>query len=559
MAKGEAKAENGKSSRDGRARRPAQAAKRRKSAVAAPKIEINDQFRAALDELETGSGHLFVTGRAGTGKSTLLRLWRDRTKRSHVVLAPTGIAALNVGGKTIHSFFGFGPAVTPAVVRREAKFVENTELYEKLDTVVIDEVSMVRADLLDCVDTFLRLHGPHRGQAFGGVRLVFFGDLFQLPPVVTPQQKAVLNEQYETPFFFSARAFVAADKFPVRTIQLDQVYRQRDEDFIAILDAIRTGRARDEHFSALARRHEPSFQPADDEFWIRLTATNEAARHLNEIRLDRLSGPVKEYEAHTTGNLAQDFSPPTEPRLKLKEGAQVMFVANDPLRRWVNGTMGQVVGFEEDDGGHETVNVELADGEIVAVAPHTWETYDWYYDDDAGHIDSKSVGAFVQYPLRLAWAITIHKSQGQTFDRVIIDLDRGLFAAGQLYVALSRCRTLGGMVFIRPIRRGHMLVDYRVVKFMVGDGVGLGRERRLPPAEIRELLLSAVRNRERLVIEYVKPGGSPEARTVTPLEVGELYMNDHVFEGLRAHCHERGEERHFRLDRIIGVDPVGHD
>jgi energy-coupling factor transporter ATP-binding protein EcfA2 len=521
------------------------------------KIELNEEFEAALDALEHGHGHVFLTGRAGTGKSTLLRHWRRITQRKMVVLAPTGIAALNVHGQTIHSFFGFSPAETTGAVRRWVKKLPDDDKYRQLDTIVIDEISMVRADLLDCMDVFLRFMGPHAGRPFGGVRLVMFGDLFQLPPVVTRQQREVLSMTYPTPYFFSALAFSGIAAAPVETIPLTKVYRQQDRDFIDLLDAVRTGRAGQRHFSRLSERRDRFFEPPPGEFWVNLTTTNAKAREINETKLAELKTEEHVFKAETKGEIPAGMSFPTEKDLLLKAGAQVMFVANDPSKRWVNGTVGRVEGFSQDEDGHDTVVVELSDEETVEVGSHTWEMYEWEFDPDSGQMGTESVGSFTQYPLRLAWAITIHKSQGQTFDRMILDLERGTFASGQLYVALSRCRTMEGLVLRQAVTRRHMLVDPQILEFVGEERPDIGEVQ--SGREVVSVLRAAFEDRLAVRIKYHRPPGEPNWRTVTPLEVGELSYNQRGFNGLRAFCHDRQAERMFRLDRIVAVEIPGED
>lgn len=518
---------------------------------------MSAEFRIALDLLEGHPGHLFVTGKAGTGKSTLLRLWRDRTKLRIVVLAPTGIAALNVLGQTVHSFFGFGPAETVSSVRRWSHEIPPSDKYRKLDAIVIDEASMLRADLVDCMDAFLRRQGPRPGEPFGGVRVVFFGDLFQLPPVVTDREREALSRAYATPYFFSAHAFTGIIAAPIRTVCLTKSYRQRDAGFLGVLDAIRTGTATAAHFAVLAARHQPNFEPPaagkgelpDGDFWIRLTTTNARAKEINDVQLAGLRGRTRKFKARFARQRPEGMSLPTEETLSLKKGAQVMFVANDPERRWVNGTVGRVVGFGADDLA-DTVVVALPDGEEVEVGPHSWEMYDWQFDADAGSMVTESVGQFIQHPLRLAWAVTIHKSQGQTFDRLVLDLGRGTFAAGQLYVALSRCRTLGGIVLKQVVTRRHMLVDSHVREFVERGTVTSAVADPAAAREIRSVLTAAIEDQRAVRILYRKPGTDAEWRTVTPLSLGGMEYESTEFSGLKAYCHRSQGQRTFRLDRI---------
>ncbi len=422
-------------------------------------IDLNPEFQRALHLLERTRKHVLVTGRAGTGKSTLLRYFLDTTRKRAVVLAPTGVAAVNVGGQTIHSFFGFRPDVTPDRVSRLLTPEHRDTVYRKVELIVIDEVSMVRADLLDCVDRFLRLNGPRRNRPFGGVQMAFFGDLYQLPPVVTGPERKALSALYETPYFYSARALQDVE---LELVELEKVYRQTDPVFLDILGAIRDGTVTDEHLAVLNRRHVPDFEPGPDELYVQLTTTNQLAQATNRAQLAKLRGRLHVFEGVLQGEFGGDHAP-APLRLELKAGAQVMMVNNDPEGRWVNGTLARVVEVV-DAPDEPVVVVELEGGAQAEVVRYTWELFSFYVQD--GQLRSRVVGRYTQLPLTLAWAVTIHKSQGKTFDRVVIDVGRGAFAPGQVYVALSRCRTLEGIVLKRPIRRKHVWVDYRIVRFL---------------------------------------------------------------------------------------------
>jgi len=417
---------------------------------------LDSEFRQALDLLEKTDRNLFITGRAGTGKSTLLQLFRNTTRKRTVVLAPTGVAALNVKGQTIHSFFGFPPRL---IDRKDIKKKKNRKLYINMDVLVIDEISMVRADILDCIDIFLRVN---RGdpRPFGGVQMVFFGDLFQLPPVVaSPTEQQYFQTYYPSPYFFSARVF---REIEMETVELHHVYRQEQRHFLRLLDAIRLNRADETDLEDLNSRFIPGFEP--EEHYITLSARNATVDAINRRELSRIDEPPVYFTAFVGG----EFNPqlfPTELRLELKKNAQVMFLKNDPDRRYVNGTIGKIIDLEPDfilaeilkpDGSTERISVERAQWEILR------------YKIDLKHpdqIDTEVLGTFEQYPLRLAWAITIHKSQGKTFERVVIDLGRGAFEHGQTYVALSRCTTLEGIVLRERLRPQDILVDDRVVEF----------------------------------------------------------------------------------------------
>jgi ATP-dependent DNA helicase PIF1 len=551
-------------------------------AAPGPKIEINPGFRRALDIMEGSSRHIFITGKAGTGKSTLLELWRGQTLKRAAVLAPTGVAALNVRGQTIHSFFGFKPDVTPESVRKLGKgrgaAADRAALYRNLDAIVIDEVSMVRADLMDCVEKFLRLNGPRPKERFGGLQMIFIGDLYQLPPVVTGQERglfapgprslarrgpgqaqvsAALSSgpsvaRYESPYFFSARVF-AEPGFDMDFVELEKVYRQSDAAFIALLNAIRNRSVDEAQIELLNGRLDPAFDPSDDEFFITLTTTNDLAAARNREKLAALPGRSRRYEGLIEGEFDRR-SLPTEEALELKRGAQVMLLTNDRRGRFVNGTIGRVTRITRpaDRQADDIVTVELPEGDEVDLSPNTWELYRFRYDAAADRIESEPVGAFTQYPLRLAWAVTIHKSQGKTFDRVVIDIGRGAFAHGQVYVALSRCTTFEGLVLRTPIRRSHILMDWRIVRFLTRFQYKKAEEA-LPLAEKRAILNEAIREGRELEIVYLKPDDTKSRRRIRPESVETMEYHGRTFEGLRAFCHKRGECRTFRLDRILEI------
>ena len=438
------------------------------------KIEISPAFGQALDFIENTRESIFVTGRAGTGKSTLLTHWRQTTKKKKAVLAPTGVAAVNVGGQTIHSFFGFKPDITVTKVRK-VKPPEDLDLYKKLETLVIDEISMVRADLLDCVDTFLRRFGPDKYQPFGGVQMVFIGDLYQLPPIVPTSDAAVFAEHYATPYFFSAHAISPpaqlmqlGETFRFRVIELQKIYRQSDADFIALLNAVRENKTTADHWQMLNKKYDPDFLGDPTAKAIHLVTTNAMASSINDEHLRALKGKDFLFEGETSGEF-DNKACPTDENLHVKIGAQVMLMNNDRQGRWVNGTVGTVVDIGKTDSERAAaVWVELATGETVDVYPHTWDMFVFKFDSGRGAIDTETVGSFTQYPLRLAWAVTIHKAQGKTFDRVILDIGSGTFAPGQLYVALSRCTSLEGLTLKRRLFPAHIKMDARVAYWLQG-------------------------------------------------------------------------------------------
>ena len=422
-------------------------------------IDINAEFKKALEEMEESSCHLFITGRAGTGKSTLLEHFRETTQKNIVVLAPTGVAALNVGGETIHSFFRFKIGVTPSQVRKAI----NRDIYQSLDAIVIDEVSMVRADLLDCIDTFMRKNGKNPRLPFGGAQLIFLGDLYQLPPVVLNHEREFFHTVYDSPYFFDSHVF---ERMRVETIEMETVYRQQDDEFIDILDGIRSDTLSQERYTRLNSRLNAEFHYANSKYTIYLTTTNKMADDINQKRLGEVLKKEWNFPAVTEGDF-EKRSFPTAHDLKLKKGAQVMMLNNDTYGRWVNGSLGEVIGIDFDyDKQCNVIGVELEDGNVEDVLPHKWEIFKYSFDQDKKKVHADPVGIFVQYPMKLAWAVTIHKSQGKTFDNVIIDIGRGTFAHGQAYVALSRCRSLEGILLKKPILPYHIKMDKRIIDFL---------------------------------------------------------------------------------------------
>ena len=420
-------------------------------------LELNADFQAALDLVEKEGRNLFITGRAGTGKSTLLQLFRNSTHRKAVVLAPTGIAALNVRGQTIHSFFGFPPRPLSS---SDIKKRRNRRLYQSLEVLVIDEISMVRADLLDNIDCFLRINRESQ-LPFGGVQVLFFGDLFQLPPVVaTEAENALFQTHYASPYFFSAKVFDQG--FEMEQLELRKVYRQENRHFLRLLEAIRLNRVDYDDLQDLNERYLPQFKP--EAFYITLTARNARADAINQRELAQLPLPERIFPATISGDFkAQLF--PTDPALRLRRNAQVMFIKNDPERAFVNGTIGKIINLED-----EQVSVAVEDPpglqRRIEVGRMDWEILRYVQNsEDPTKIDTEVLGTFRQFPLRLAWAVTIHKAQGKTFDKVIIDLGYGAFEHGQTYVALSRCRSLDGIVLKQPLRPRDILTDQRIVDF----------------------------------------------------------------------------------------------
>jgi len=424
-------------------------------------MEGNKELKIAWEFVEKTGKSVFLTGKAGTGKTTFLKKVVEESRKRVVVVAPTGIAAINAGGVTIHSFFQLPlhPFIPGAKI--ESKFAfskEKRSILKTIDLLVIDEISMVRSDLLDAVDSVLRRF-RRKGKPFGGVQLLMIGDLQQLAPVVTDEDMQLLSAYYPTPYFFDSRALGMTDYV---TIELKEVYRQQDETFISILNSIRCGRPGADVIKALNSRYIPRFNPAEDDGYIRLTTHNHIANGYNEKKLSEIDGSCHFFDAVIDGNFPE-YSYPTEARLELKAGAQVMFIKNDPSseKRYFNGKIGVVTDFYE-----EYILVQCpGEDEAIAVEPLEWENCRYVINEQTQEMESEVQGVFRQYPLRLAWAITIHKSQGLTFDKAVIDASAS-FASGQVYVALSRCRTLEGLVLAAPLRRDAVITDLRVEDYI---------------------------------------------------------------------------------------------
>lgn len=530
-------------------------------------IKLSPESEDVINSLENTSENLFITGRAGTGKSTLLGYFREHTKKNVVVVAPTGVAALNVRGQTVHSFFKFKPGVTEHDVKKITAEIDQ-KMYQKIDMLIVDEISMVRADLFDCIDRFMRLNGKDNTKPFGGVQIVVIGDLFQLPPVVGPGEQYIFETKYESPYFFDSKAYKAGD---FQVIELTHVYRQNDPVFIDILDRIRTGEAEMQHVEYINRiclekknpdgstykedsrvvvsesltdpvyvddegvpvdsddadgasghggtgnggriggssvsKQAPSPEAAkknsvlDDlkkqfggmglktggdlakansgkdvfdlaadlldaqgkkKLTVYLVTTNALADSINIKKLEELKGIQKTYKGDLVGRFDQKNAPaPAE--LTLKVGAQVMTLKNDPSGKWVNGDIGTVEKMLDN-----SVRVKFEDGRVEEVVGDSWEMVKYEYDELSDHLESEVIGKYTQIPIKLAWAVTIHKSQGKTFDTAIIDFGKGTFAHGQAYVALSRVRSLEGITLKNPLKPQDVRIDERIRDFMSG-------------------------------------------------------------------------------------------
>ena len=514
-------------------------------------IELNEEFKKALELMEGTSKNVFITGKAGTGKSTLLEYFRDTTQKKIVVLAPTGVSALNVQGETIHSFFGFRPDIT--IDKIEKLLPKDAKIYKELDAIVIDEISMVRADLLDCVDKFLRLNGKKPNLPFGGIQMIFIGDLYQLPPVVTSKEKKIFTDHYESPYFFDSNVF---KNLPVEFVELNKVYRQKDAKFIELLNQIRNNTITEQNLNLLNSRVGAPISQRESDFVVYLTTLNEMASKINNEYLDRLPGKAYQWLAQIEGEFEKNAFP-TDYLLTIKPGAQVMMLNNNARGRWVNGSLGRVVSVRYNKKEEcDVIGVQFQEGNKEYVTPFTWEIFHFKYDETTKKIESEVVGRFSQYPLKLAWAVTIHKSQGKTFDKVIVDVGRGTFAGGQVYVALSRCTSFEGISLKKPIRKGHIFTDWRIVRFLTRFQYKIA-EKEMSVDEKIKIIDQAIKNNNRLEIVYLKPNDEKSRRVIRPIEVGEQNFQGKPFLGVKAYCEKRNEERVFRIDRILQMKIVG--
>ncbi len=420
----------------------------------------NYEISLARYIVEKTAHSLFLTGKAGTGKTTFLRDVVRHTRKRHIVLAPTGVAAVNAGAMTIHSFFQFGlGAYVPGVVAPQSQYFirkAKLDLIRRLELIIIDEVSMVRADLMDHIDAELR-RIRRSYLPFGGVQLLMIGDLQQLPPIAHGEEAELLRPHYPSLYFFDSKAL---QKLDYSVLELRQVYRQSDTHFVEILNRARVGHLSEEDLSELNSRYIPGFSPRPEENYIRLVTHNRMVESVNSAEMGRLGSEEFIFNARVSGTFPPEAYP-TAAQLVLKKGTQVMFIKNDPDKKFINGTLGEVFTITRD-----SLKVKLADtGVIVSVEPMEWENIRYQMNEESGVIEATPIGRFRQYPLRPAWAITIHKSQGLTFDRAVIDA-RAAFSPGQAYVALSRCRSLEGIVLSSPLSNSAFITDNTVEQYL---------------------------------------------------------------------------------------------
>lgn len=428
----------------------ADTSKDKKKAVA-ESIHLTPEQSALYDVMESSQKHIFISGKAGTGKSVLLKYFKDRTSKKVVVAAPTGIAALNIGGQTIHSLFKIKPGFLEKTSHKPGDVSEN--LLKHIDAIVIDEISMVRADLMDEIDHQLR-QVKENNSVFGGVQIIMFGDLYQLPPVLNDSElRQYFSDNYGGYFFFNALVW---RKTVLDIYELSKVFRQKDNDFIRILNAIRAGRITKNTLTKLNMR---TGQTLPKEGVVTLASTNKAVSQINHKRLAQLNGKEYVYKAEIEGDI-RTSEYPTEEVLRLKKGAQVMLLKNDKAKRWVNGTIASIQSLSSS-------GILITVGKFsYSLEPTTWNKIRYSYNLASRKVEEKPSSSFIQYPLKLAWAVTIHKSQGQTYNRCAIDISGGVFAHGQTYVALSRCRSIAGLYLSAPIKEQDITVAPEVVNFM---------------------------------------------------------------------------------------------
>ena len=516
----------------------------------------NRELDIARFIVEKTDSNIFLTGKAGTGKTTFLKDVKKYTKKNHIVLAPTGVAAVNAGAMTIHSFFqfGFGPYVK-GISEPEGNYMmrrEKRELIKSLELIIIDEISMVRADVLDHInDELQRIR--RNSEPFGGVQLLMIGDLQQLPPITPDNELEILKPHYDSMYFFDSKSLRNSDYY---CIELKSVYRQTDQRFIDILNRVRTGDVTHSDLDELNLHHMADFRPAQGDNYIQLVTHNRMADAINQREMAALSADTFMFDAKVTGTFPEDAFP-TSRQLEIKKGAQVMFVKNDPDKRFINGMLGEVEEVSDD-----SISVRLSGKDnIVKVEPTAWENIRYHMNEETHQIESTKIGSFMQYPIKPAWAITIHKSQGLTFDKAVIDAHEA-FSPGQAYVALSRCRSLDGMVLSEKLTQRAIITDSIVDEYMNGavqDIDALARNINFEPFDYdrttKETIVAKNANGHVTVVNTNVFDALKEWRTQVASVAGVpayVVMYDRTLAELANALPERTSE----LDSIHGLGPV---
>lgn len=521
---------------------------KRTSGTSKSEVELTEEFKEILDILNNSNESIFITGKAGTGKSTLINHFITNTRKKLVILAPTGIAALNVNGQTINSFFKFPPTIiNPEHIKPDYL---RAGLFINLEMIIIDEVSMTRVDLMDGIDVALRRNRNKLDEPFGGIQMVFVGDLFQLPPVVTSEDRVKIVSKYGGEYFFDAPVFKT---YKYHFKELNKIFRQSAEQiqFKNLLNNVRNNSVKFEDMVLINSRHKDNTTVQED--GIFLTSKKDIARRINAEKLESIQLPLYEFVGTLSGKylkLAEQTEEqlydklPSPFRLKLKHGVHVVMLKNDSGRRWANGSVGEVVKISKD-----SLWVSI-NGNQYKVERETWKEVEYILNPETKEIEARTIAEYTQYPLQLAFAMTIHKSQGKTFDKIVVDIGTGAFAHGQVYVALSRCRTLEGISLNNPINDKDIIVDPRVVSFYSTRTIPV-LPLQVSNSTTLDILLKAIKDNAIALIEYQNYDGEVSKRQISKIQISNNhkdrgYLNAHI----KAYCHLRKEEREFKIDRI---------